>query len=60
MIAINRNNCIICCECINVCRGEVLGILNGNVAIIRPNQCTNCEDCVDICENGGIIVSYDC
>ena len=58
-ISIDRKKCDVCCECINVCREEVLGIISGEVKVVKLEQCSYCEDCVDICENEAIEVVYD-
>ncbi|MBP5421700.1 MAG: 4Fe-4S binding protein [Paludibacteraceae bacterium] len=53
-IYLDNNKCEVCCECINICREDVLGILGGLVKVINVEQCTLCEDCVDICKNEAI------
>ena len=58
-IAIDPTKCTVCCDCINVCREEVLGILGGKIKAIKPDQCSICEDCMDICENNAIEVGND-
>lgn len=58
-IFIDRCKCNVCCECINVCREEVLGLLGGLVKVTKLEQCSYCEDCVDICEQGAIGINYD-
>lgn len=58
-IYIDNKKCETCCECINICRCEVLGIRQGNVRIIEFDKCTYCEDCVDICPNGAIKIEFE-
>ena len=53
-IMIDNDKCTICCECINVCREEAIGLVAGKVKLIRENECELCEDCVDICEHKAI------
>ena len=58
-ICIDNSRCKVCCECINICTQEVLGLLGGAVKVVRMEQCTYCEECVDICPEGLIEVKYD-
>lgn len=51
--------CDVCCECINICEQECLGILGGVVKVAVPDNCIFCEQCVDICPDGLIEVKYD-
>ncbi len=53
------DDCVFCCECINICSEEVLGIQEGKVKPVAFDNCTYCEECVDICENNAIEVWYD-
>ena len=48
------NSCKVCCECINVCRNEVLGIRSGKVFPVRLEECAYCEDCTEVCPEGAI------
>lgn len=56
-VVIDHNSCTVCCECINVCRDDVLGIREGKVYVFT--DCAYCEDCVDVCENNAIKVKHD-
>lgn len=58
-IVVSSNNCDVCCECINICVNEVIGIREGKVKILAIDHCTFCEECVDICPNQCIEVNYD-
>lgn len=58
-VLVDKDKCVLCCECINICSQDVLGIQKGKVAVINFDDCTFCEECVDICENDGIKVKYD-
>ena len=58
-ICIDNKKCTVCCECINVCTHEVLGIRAGKVKALKPNQCIYCEECVDICPDGYIKIEYE-
>ena len=55
-IKIDMSKCDICCECINVCSSDVLGVRAGNVVAIMDDKCQLCEVCVDVCETEAITV----
>lgn len=59
-VIIDNEKCIVCCECINVCREEVIGMEKGEVKVLKPELCSYCEDCSDICEQFAIEVLCDC
>ena len=54
-----HDNCDMCCECINICPNDVIGIRAGKITMIDWFNCTFCEDCVDICPNENLEVEYD-
>lgn len=58
-IYVDYNKCKTCCECINICRFEVLGINQGKIKAIDFDKCTYCEDCVDICPKDAIKIEYE-
>lgn len=58
-VVVDNKVCTVCCECINICREEVLGLVGGKTKVIKPSLCTFCEDCADICEFEAIEVIYD-
>ena len=47
-------NCKVCCDCVNICPQEVLGIVGGKVKVLDLKKCTFCEECVDICQQNNI------
>lgn len=51
--------CDVCCECINICTQDVLGIQGGKVKATGFDDCTFCEECVDICPEGNIKIRFD-
>lgn len=58
-IYLDRCKCNECCECVNICSQEVLGLIGGMIKVVKFEQCTFCEECVDICPNDAIEVKYD-
>lgn len=58
-IYIDPNKCEVCCECINICSTESLGLIGGKVKQIDATVCTLCEECYEICGNVAIEVIYD-
>ena len=58
-VLLDNSKCELCCECINICSQEVLGMIASTIKVIKPEQCTYCEECVDICPNEAIEVKYD-
>ena len=57
-LMIDRNYCNLCCNCINICPNEVIGILGGETHMINEDDCKICESCMDVCENKAINVVY--
>lgn len=57
-IIVDNDNCNVCCECINICSSEVLGIRSGKVMALKNEECQLCESCSMICENESIKVIF--
>ena len=47
-LSIDRNQCIGCAKCINVCKADAIRIIS-NKAVIDPSKCIKCGNCVEIC-----------
>jgi len=48
MINIDRENCIGCGICINVCPQQAIS-LEDNAAVINEKKCSQCSQCVSVC-----------
>ncbi len=53
-IAINKNNCIGCKKCVNVCPGSLIKIEEGKAYIKYPKDCWGCSSCIKECPTGAI------
>jgi NAD-dependent dihydropyrimidine dehydrogenase PreA subunit len=51
---INREKCINCKICIEICPYEVFHEESGKVAVKRPEDCIECGECIRNCENNAI------
>jgi len=52
---INLESCIGCGTCVDACpEGDVLGLLNGKVAIVKGYKCIGHSLCADVCPVGAI------
>ena len=58
-ICIDNKKCKVCCECVNICNQEVLGIRQGKIKAIEFDRCTYCEDCADICPTEAIKIKFE-
>ena len=54
-----NSECKVCCECINICTQDVLGIREGKVKVLSIEDCTLCEECVEICPEENIEIRFD-
>jgi Fe-S-cluster-containing hydrogenase component 2 len=50
---IDKNKCIGCGTCINICPVGAISIKNGK-AIIDQNKCIKCGKCLDVCSQEAI------
>jgi thioredoxin reductase (NADPH) len=52
---INLESCIGCGTCVDACpEGDVLGLLNGKVSIVKGHKCIGHSICADVCPVGAI------
>lgn len=54
-IKINKDKCIKCNLCLNICPGNLIGLdENGRAEIIYPKDCWGCCSCVKECQYDAI------
>lgn len=54
-IAINKNTCIGCKKCVNVCPGSLIKMDENRKAYIKyPEECWGCTSCLKECGQGAI------
>ncbi|MCI5212788.1 MAG: 4Fe-4S dicluster domain-containing protein [Candidatus Electrothrix sp. ATG2] len=55
-ITIDREKCTQCLECIEVCPGKVLMLVEGRPVHAYTSRCERCATCLNICPEGAIVV----
>ena len=53
---VNREECVGCGECIDVCPVEVYELQQEKSVVVNEDECLGCESCVEVCESGAITV----
>ena len=51
---IDKNRCINCKVCIDICPYEVFDEVSGFAIVAQPEHCIECGECVRNCENEAI------
>lgn len=51
---VNKDECIGCGACVEVCPQEAITM--NDIAVIDVNECIDCGACVDECPNGAITI----
>jgi NAD-dependent dihydropyrimidine dehydrogenase PreA subunit len=55
-VAVNKEKCTGCEECIEVCTVQVLEMQGGKCAPIHVKECIGCRSCVEVCEEKAVTV----
>ena len=48
---IDKNKCINCKICVDICPYEVFGNIRGYAVVENPENCIECGECIRNCEN---------
>jgi len=56
MVSINRNKCLVCGGCIDLCPKTAIVMVNDTV-IVDPGKCGACKICVKVCPIGAPFVA---
>ena len=56
---VNLDICTGCGDCVNFCPTGAVAIVNGKVAIVKPEACTYCTECEALCPSGAIRCPYE-
>ncbi len=56
---IDLDKCTGCGDCIELCLGGVIALVNGKVTITRPDECNYCTDCEFYCPSGAIRCPFE-
>ena len=52
--AIDKDKCIECLVCVDVCPYEVFEEINGEAQVSHPEECIECGECIRNCEQDAI------
>jgi NAD-dependent dihydropyrimidine dehydrogenase PreA subunit len=55
-VALDKDACNGCEECLEVCTTGVFEMHNGKSVPVHADECIGCESCVEICEQNAITV----
>ncbi len=58
-IDLNKEDCIGCGECVDICPEEVYELQDEKSIIINEEGCVGCESCVEVCEEDAIKISEE-
>jgi NAD-dependent dihydropyrimidine dehydrogenase PreA subunit len=56
-VAIDKNKCNGCGECVDICPADVLEVVNEKSEPKNMEECLGCESCVETCPEGAITVA---
>jgi NAD-dependent dihydropyrimidine dehydrogenase PreA subunit len=56
-IAVDRNRCNGCEECVDVCPVEVFAIIDQIATPINVSDCLCCDSCIEVCSEGAISIT---
>lgn len=56
-VAVNREKCNGCEECLEACTVGILRMQNGKAAPLAERECQGCESCVAVCDQNALTVS---
>ncbi len=51
---IEKQKCVVCAECVDICPTDALGLQEGEIVFLHPHKCTFCTLCEQICSYGAI------
>ena len=52
--AIDKDRCIECLVCVDVCPYEVFDEIDGKAHVAHPEECIECGECIRNCEQEAI------
>ncbi len=55
-VALDREKCTGCEECLELCSSGVFEIQNGRAVPLNAKDCIGCESCVEVCEQNAISI----
>jgi len=58
-IEIDPNKCTVCGNCVKICPGKTLEVINKNLEQTKPMSCISCGHCAAICPEDAIISVKD-
>ena len=56
-VAVDKEKCVGCEECVNVCPVDVYEMQDDKSVPVNVEECIGCESCVDVCEQEAITVT---
>ncbi|WP_456475194.1 4Fe-4S binding protein [Candidatus Pyrohabitans sp.] len=54
VIEVNKDTCVGCGECVDICPADVYELQDGKSEPVRMEDCVNCCSCVEVCPTNSI------
>jgi len=51
--------CAGCGDCVRLCRGHAVELVEGKATIVRPQECDYCTECEAYCPSGAIKCPFE-
>lgn len=56
---VNPDMCTGCADCVVLCPGHAVELIDGKATIARPDNCNYCADCESFCPSGAIRCPFE-
>mgnify|MGYP001563641796 CR=1 FL=1 len=56
---IDASKCTGCGDCVALCPGHAVGLVDGKAVIVRPDDCDYCTDCEAFCSSRAVECPFE-